>query len=73
MLRNQDFPVNFPLKHMTKDSKFIVDTAYDTGAPIPLGQMLLHLYRLAWGQGWGDYDFAAIAKVMAHLGPVSEP
>jgi len=72
MLKSHEFPVNFPLKHMTKDSKFIVDTAYDTGAPVPLGQMLLHLYRTAVAQGWGDLDFAAIAKVMAYLGPVGE-
>ncbi|MEW6387235.1 MAG: NAD(P)-dependent oxidoreductase [Thermodesulfobacteriota bacterium] len=69
MLETQDYPPNFPLKHMTKDSKFIVDTAYDLGAPVPLGQILLHLYRLGVGQNLGDQDFAAIARVLAHLSP----
>lgn len=45
MVTENHFPANFPLKHMTKDCKFIVDTAYDTGAPVLLGQVLLHLYR----------------------------
>jgi 3-hydroxyisobutyrate dehydrogenase-like beta-hydroxyacid dehydrogenase len=66
-LRNEDFPVNFPLKHMTKDLKFLVDSAYDLGAPVPVGQMLLHLYRIGVAQGWGDLDFAAIMKVLDHL------
>lgn len=69
MLETQDYPPNFPLKHMTKDSKFIVDTAYDLGAPVPLVQILLHLYRLGVGQNLGDQDFAAIARVLAHLSP----
>jgi 3-hydroxyisobutyrate dehydrogenase-like beta-hydroxyacid dehydrogenase len=67
MLRNNDFPVQFPLKHMTKDLKFLVDTAYDLGTPVPVGQMLLHLYRIGVAQNWGDLDFAAIMKVLDHL------
>jgi len=69
MLKENDFPPNFPLKHMTKDCKFIVDTAYETGAPAPLGHLLLHLYRLGVSQNLGDEDFAAIAKVLAGFGP----
>ncbi|MDI6853930.1 MAG: NAD(P)-dependent oxidoreductase [Deltaproteobacteria bacterium] len=68
MLKDDDYPAQFPLKHMTKDAKFIVDTAYDTGAPAPLGHLLLHLFRLGVSQGLGDADFAAIAKVMENLG-----
>ena len=68
-LRENDFPVNFPLKHMAKDLKFLVDTAYDLGAPVPVGQMLLHLYRIGVAQDWGDLDFAAIMKVLNHLNP----
>jgi 3-hydroxyisobutyrate dehydrogenase-like beta-hydroxyacid dehydrogenase len=64
---SENFPANFPLKHMTKDLKFLVDAAYDLGAPVPVGQMLLHLYRIGVAQGWGDLDFAAIMKVLDHL------
>ncbi|MHB8069475.1 MAG: NAD(P)-dependent oxidoreductase [Desulfobaccales bacterium] len=66
-LREKNYPPAFPLKHLAKDAKFVVDTAYETGAPVPLGQMLLHLYRLGVAQGWGDEDISAIARVMEHL------
>ncbi len=66
-LKNGDFSPAFPLKHMTKDLKFLVDTAYETGAPIPAGHMLLHLFRTAVGQKWGDLDVSAILKVLEYL------
>jgi len=67
MVRNNDFPTQFPFKHMTKDIKFIVDTAYDTGAPVPLAHILLHLYRLGISHDLGDQDFAAIAQVFGKM------
>jgi 3-hydroxyisobutyrate dehydrogenase-like beta-hydroxyacid dehydrogenase len=66
-LREKHYPAAFPLKHLAKDAKFVVDTAYESGAPVPLGQMLLHLYRLGVARGWGDEDISAIARVMEHL------
>jgi 3-hydroxyisobutyrate dehydrogenase-like beta-hydroxyacid dehydrogenase len=66
-LQNNTYPTAFPLKHMTKDAKFVVDTAYELGAPVPVGQMILHLYRTGVAQGWGDEDLSAIGKVLAHL------
>jgi 3-hydroxyisobutyrate dehydrogenase-like beta-hydroxyacid dehydrogenase len=68
MLKTGEFPPQFPLKHMTKDAKFIIDTAYETGAAAPLGHLLLHLFRLGVSRGLGDQDFAAIARVLADLG-----
>jgi 3-hydroxyisobutyrate dehydrogenase-like beta-hydroxyacid dehydrogenase len=56
-------------KYLAKDAKFIVDTAYELGAPVPAGQMLLHLYRMGVAQGWGDEDISAIARVFEHLNP----
>jgi len=67
MLRDREFPAQFPLKHMTKDAKFIVDTAFETGAPAPLAHHLLHLYRLALSRGLGDQDFSAIAALLEDL------
>lgn len=67
MLRNMDFPAQFPLKHMTKDIKFVVDTAYETGAAVPAAHTMLHLYRLGVGQEWGDLDMSAIHKVIDFL------
>jgi 3-hydroxyisobutyrate dehydrogenase-like beta-hydroxyacid dehydrogenase len=70
-LQNKTYPTAFPLKHMTKDAKFVVDTAFELGAPVPVGQMLLHLYRTGVAQGWGDEDISAIAKVLEHLNPTA--
>jgi 3-hydroxyisobutyrate dehydrogenase-like beta-hydroxyacid dehydrogenase len=67
LILKKDYPPAFPLKHMTKDARFIVDTAYELGAPVALGQMLLHLNRVGWARGWGDEDIAAVAKVMEYL------
>jgi 3-hydroxyisobutyrate dehydrogenase-like beta-hydroxyacid dehydrogenase len=67
LIKEKNFPASFPLKHLAKDCKFVVDTAYEIGAPVPVGQVLLHLYRLGWAKGWGDEDISAIARVMEHL------
>ena len=62
--RDRNHPPSFPLKHLTKDAKLILDTAYELGAPVPGGQVLLHLCRVGVAQGWGDEDISAIIKVM---------
>ncbi len=66
-LREKNYAPAFPLKHLAKDCKFVVDTAFELGAPVPVGQTLLHLFRLGWSQGWGDEDISAIMRVMEHL------
>lgn len=64
MLKSGEYPPQFPLKHMTKDLKFAVDTAYETGANAPATHLMLQLYRQAVAQGLGDEDFAAVRKVL---------
>ena len=68
-LQNDTYPPAFPLKHMTKDAKFIVDTAFELGAPAPAAHTILQLFRAGVAQGWGDADISAIAKVLEHLNP----
>jgi 3-hydroxyisobutyrate dehydrogenase len=68
MFRQKAFPAHFPLSYMCKDLKSVIDTAYENGAPIPAGQNMLQLYRVGVGHEWGDLDFAAIYKVLEHLG-----
>jgi 3-hydroxyisobutyrate dehydrogenase-like beta-hydroxyacid dehydrogenase len=68
-LEQNTYPTAFPLKHMTKDVKFVVDTAYDLGAPVPVAHTLLTLYRAGVARGWGDEDVSAIARVLEHLDP----
>ncbi len=66
-IKGKNYPAAFPFKHLCKDAKFVLDTAYETGAPVPAGQILLHLCRAGVAQGWGDEDISAIMKVMEHL------
>jgi len=68
MIRGGEFPAQFPLKHITKDLKFVVDTAYETGAAIPAGHVLLHLYRACVARGLGDLDFAAVMEILREMG-----
>jgi len=68
-LLNYTYPPAFPLKHLAKDAKFVVDTAFDLGAPVPAGQTLLHLCRLGTAQGWGNEDISALARVLEYLNP----
>jgi len=58
---------NFPLKHAAKDLKFVIDTAYEIGAPVPVGQTLLQLYSAGVNKNWGDLDVCAIMKVLESL------
>jgi 3-hydroxyisobutyrate dehydrogenase-like beta-hydroxyacid dehydrogenase len=68
-LKANNYPPAFPFKHLTKDLKFLVDTAYELKAPVPLGQILLHLYSAGVAQGWGDEDISAIARVLEGISP----
>ncbi len=65
MLESGEFPAQFPAKHMAKDLKFVVDTAYETGANAPSAHVLLQLYRKAVAMGLGDEDFAAVFKTLS--------
>lgn len=60
----EEYPVQFPLKHMAKDIRFALQTADETGAAAPLGQLLFQIYRQGVGQGLADADFAAVQKVI---------
>lgn len=68
MLRSGRYSPQFPLKHMAKDLKFALDTAYETGAAAPGTSVMQQLYRAAVARGQGDMDFAAVAELVAELG-----
>lgn len=63
MLVNGSYSTQFPLRHMEKDLKFILQTADETGAAVPGGHNAFQLYRQALGHGLADMDFAAVKKV----------
>jgi len=71
-LEKREYPVAFPLKHLTKDLKFVVDTAYELNAPVPAAHTLLHLFEAGVAQGWGDEDISAIARVLERLSPTTK-
>ncbi len=64
MFEKDEFPAQFPAKHMAKDLKFVVDTAYETGATAPAAHVLLQLYSKVVAMGLGDQDFAAVFKTL---------
>ncbi len=64
MLKSNDYPPQFPLKHMAKDLRFVMQTADEIGAATPLGHALFQLYRQGLGRDLGDMDFAAVKKVL---------
>jgi 3-hydroxyisobutyrate dehydrogenase-like beta-hydroxyacid dehydrogenase len=67
LLASGNYPASFPLKHMAKDLKYVLDTAYETGAHIPAAQAALGMYLLARERGLGDMDFAAVDKAMRDM------
>ncbi|MFO7817174.1 MAG: NAD(P)-dependent oxidoreductase [Thermodesulfobacteriota bacterium] len=64
MLRNEEYPVQFPLKHMAKDLKFAVDTAFENGSSMPTAHTIMQFYRRAVELGFGDDDFSAVGEAL---------
>jgi 3-hydroxyisobutyrate dehydrogenase-like beta-hydroxyacid dehydrogenase len=67
MLKQDDFPVQFPLKHMAKDLRYVLQTADEAGAAVPAAHTVFQLYRQGVGLGNGDLDFAAVKKTIEAL------
>jgi 3-hydroxyisobutyrate dehydrogenase-like beta-hydroxyacid dehydrogenase len=51
MLIDNRYSAQFPLKHMTKDIRFALQTADDNGAITPIGHTVFQLYRQRLGPG----------------------
>jgi 3-hydroxyisobutyrate dehydrogenase-like beta-hydroxyacid dehydrogenase len=62
MLIDDRYSAQFPLKHITKDIRFALQTADDNGAMTPIGHTVFQLYRQSMGQGLADMDLAAVKK-----------
>ena len=67
MLQQGDFPVQFPLKHMAKDLRFVLQTADEAGAAVPAGHAVFQLYRQGVGLGHGELDFAGVKKILESM------
>lgn len=64
MLKQDDFPPQFPLKHMAKDLRYVLQTADESGAAVPATHAVFQLYRQGVCLGNGDLDFAAVKKTL---------
>ncbi len=60
-----NFDAEFPLQWMHKDLQLAVDTAYETGAVMPLANLTKEIYALAVKNGMGGQDFSAVYKVLS--------
>jgi 3-hydroxyisobutyrate dehydrogenase-like beta-hydroxyacid dehydrogenase len=67
MLNESCYDPSFPLKHATKDLKFLMETASDMGVMLPAGQTMLNLFRIGVAKDWGDLDICAILKVLENI------
>jgi len=52
---------------MSKDLRFVFQTAQETGAVIPEAITALQFFRIGEENGWGDEDFAAVYKVLQKM------
>ncbi len=62
-----DFEAEFPLRWMRKDLQMVAETAYDTGAAMPVANSAKEIYQLAVRHGYGDDDFSAIYAFLKHM------
>ncbi len=59
-----EFAPAFPLKWMRKDLEMASQTAYETGAVMPLGNLAKEIYLLASQHGLAEADFTAIYQFL---------
>ncbi len=59
------FDAEFPLQWMHKDLQLASDTAYETGAALPLANLTKEIYALAAKNGFGELDFSAVYKILS--------
>lgn len=64
MLQKNEFPPQFPLKHMAKDINFILQAARAKGLSLQVEQAVADYYETAMDNGLEDLDLAAIKKVI---------
>ena len=60
MVRNEDYPVQFPLEWMHKDLHLATLTAYEQDQPLYLANLTKELFASAKERGLGRLDYAAI-------------
>jgi len=72
MLKRRQYPAQFPLRHMLKDLRYVVDAVQEAGTYAPLAHAALNTCRAAVSRGLGDADFAAVAELVRSLSQSQE-
>lgn len=58
-------PAGFKLRHGLKDVRLVLEAADAVAVPTPLASLMRDRYVSAVARGWGDIDWAALARVAA--------
>ncbi|HYT05741.1 MAG TPA: NAD(P)-dependent oxidoreductase [Gemmatimonadales bacterium] len=58
-------PAGFKLRHGLKDVRLALEAADEATVPMPLASLMRDRYLSAVARGWGDIDWAALARVAA--------
>jgi 3-hydroxyisobutyrate dehydrogenase-like beta-hydroxyacid dehydrogenase len=70
-------PPGFRLRHGLKDAKLALLAGEEAAAPLPIASLARDRYLAAMARGWGDLDWAALARVSALAagleGPIANP
>jgi 3-hydroxyisobutyrate dehydrogenase-like beta-hydroxyacid dehydrogenase len=67
LMRKAEYTPQFPLKHMHKDLKFVLDTAVALNCPAPSVFTNLQLFSQGMAKGLGELDFAAVKQVLESM------
>jgi len=66
-------PPGFRLRHGLKDTKLALAAGDDAAVPLPIASLVRDRYLEAMAQGWGDLDWAALARVSATAAGLERP
>jgi 3-hydroxyisobutyrate dehydrogenase-like beta-hydroxyacid dehydrogenase len=65
-------PAGFKLRHGLKDVRLALAAGDEVSAPMPVASLLRDHYLAAMSRGWGEIDWAALARVSAVNAGVKE-
>jgi 3-hydroxyisobutyrate dehydrogenase-like beta-hydroxyacid dehydrogenase len=65
-------PAGFKLRHGLKDVRLALGAAEAVSTPMPFASLIRDHYLSAMARGWGDIDWAALARVVEENAGVSE-
>jgi 3-hydroxyisobutyrate dehydrogenase-like beta-hydroxyacid dehydrogenase len=65
-------PAGFKLRHGLKDVRLALAAGDEVTTPMPLASLIRDHYLTAMARGWGDVDWAALARVVEENAGVEE-